>query len=187
MFFPYEDMFLANSHINDKQIVVSNDILVWIFMSFSSLFFVGGLWMYMFNYILSGRLADDSIIRKQTVYIVRRIPIDNLDDKIAEFIKKNAKRPYKILSTKTYDNNVADQDERVFMRFMKRIYKTSSDIYLMNSNLDRVHYDNYIYFSEIMSVDYKILDFVKNDEDSDNSELNRLNRENRERITIRLD
>jgi hypothetical protein len=186
MYFPYEDMFLTNSH-NDKPITVSSDFLAWIFISFSSLFFLGGLWMYTINYIVSGRLAEDSIIRKQTVYIVRRLPSDNLDEKIAEFIKKNAKRPYKILSTKTYDNNVTDKDERVFMRFMKRIYKTDSDIYLMNSNLDRTNYDNYIYFSEIMSVDYKILDFVRNDGEGDNTELNRLNRENRERITIRLD
>ncbi len=50
----------------------------------------------------------------------------------------------------------------------------------MNENLNRVEYDNYIYFAEIMNVNYKILDFVRNTEQEENCISNR------ERITIRL-
>ena len=72
---------------------------------------------------------------------------------------------------------------------MKKLYKTEYDIYVMNTNLYRSSYDNYIYFSEIMGVEYEILDFVKADvEESRYSlELRLLNRENRDRTTIELD
>jgi hypothetical protein len=66
------------------------------------------------------------------------------------------------------------------MRYMKKIYKISYDIFIMNENLNRVEYDNYIYFAEIMNVNYKILDFVRNTEQEENCISNR------ERITIRL-
>jgi hypothetical protein len=164
----------------------NNELLLWFSMFFSSMFFTIGLCAYAYNYILSGRLAEHSEMNKQTVYIVRRIPSENLDEEIVEYIKKNTKRPYKILSTKTYDNTISNIEERIFMRFMKKIYKTSYDIFVMNDNLNRIDYDNYLYFAEIMGVKYKILDFVRNTEENDNYELRRLNRENRERITIRL-
>jgi hypothetical protein len=187
-YFEYDDdmrLYQKLYNLNDEY-EINSEFLLWVFMLFSSLFFTSGLIYYAYNYILSGRLMSDSSSLKQTVYIVRRLPSENLDEDIVEYIKKNTKRPYKILSNKTYDNSVSNPDDRLFMRYMKKIYKSSYDIFLMNDNLNRIEYDNYIYFAEIMGVNYKILDFIKNTEEEDTHEYRRMNRENRERITIRL-
>jgi hypothetical protein len=179
----YDKIFNENVVVDQNQ---NNEFLIWIFMLFSSTFFTIGLCIYAYNYIFGGQMAENSGYNKQTVYIVRRILSENLEEDIVEYIKKNTKRPYKILSKKTYDSTVSHPEERLFMRYMKKLYKTNYDIFLMNDNVNRIDYDNYIYFAEIMRVKYKIMDFVKNTEENDSYEVNRLNRENRERITIRL-
>lgn len=182
-----DDIYLYQKiyHLNGEY-ETNSELLLWCFMFFSSLFFTIGLMSYAYNYIFSGKLADDKSSLKQTVYIVRRLPSDNVDEQIVEYIKKNTQRPYKLLSNKTYSSHLNNQNERLFMRYMKKIYKSTYDIFLMNENLNRVEYDNYIYFAEIMNVPYKILDFVRNTELEDNNGNSILNRENRERITIRL-
>jgi len=181
-----DDMRLYEKIFQVYELENNNEFILWFCMLFSSLFFTIGLIYYAYNYILSGKLLDSKSSLKQTVYIVRRLPSEDLDEQIVEYIKQNAQRPYKILSNKTYDSSVSYPDERLFMRYMKKIYKSSYDIFLMNENLNRVEYDNYIYFAEIMNVNFKILDFIGNTMEEDSMENSRFNRENRERITIRL-
>jgi hypothetical protein len=118
-----DDMFLYQKIAELNELETNHEFLIWFCMLFSSLFFTIGLMHYAYNYIFSGKLADDKSSLKQTVYIVRRLPSENLDEQIVEYLKKNTQRPYKLLSNKTYSSLLNNQNERLFMRYMKKIYK----------------------------------------------------------------
>lgn len=177
----------THTYVYSDQLILSDEFIIWFCMTFFSFLFTTGLWLYVYNYIVSGRFAEVHNRKKQKVYIVRRLPSQKLDENIVDYIKENSTRPYKILSTKTYDNKLTNLEDRVFLRFMKKIYNTEYDIYIMNTNLYRSSYDNYIYYSEIMGVDYEILDFVKVNVEEAGMERRFFDRETRDRITIELD
>jgi hypothetical protein len=181
-----DDMRLYQKIFQPNELEKKQTFMLWDCMLFLCVFFTIGLMCYAYKYTLSCKKADDKSSLKQTVYIVRRLTSENLDEEIVEYIKKNTERPYKLLSNKTYSSLLNNQNERLFMKYMKKINKSSYDIFIMNENLNRVEYDNYIYFAEIMNVNYKILDFIRNTEQEDNNQNCILNSENRERITIRL-
>lgn len=189
-YYEYDDDLLLFQKIYQlNEYDTNNELLLWFCMTFFSFIFTTSLWLYVYNYIVSGRFAEVHNRKKQKVFIVRRLPSQKLDQSIVDYIKENANRPYKVLSTKTYDNKLNHLDDRVFLRFMKKLYKTDYDIYVMNTNLYRSSYDNYIYYSEVMGVEYEILDFVRSTEVESNYSFERriLDRETRDRITIELD
>ena len=163
---------------------ISNDVLIWVFMLFGTSVFTIHLWKFMLNYITSGLFKQAH--EKQRVFIVRSMPSQNLDDKIMEYINCNNTRPYKILSQKIYDAELNNISERIFLRFMKKLYNTRCDIFVITSNNHRSAYDTYIYFSEILKVEYKILDFVGVNREEHKSERRVFDYENRQRIVLEI-
>ena len=178
-------MSLSYKQENDcLQLDINNDDLIWLFMLLGASLFTIYLWNFMLNYITSGLFKQVHI--KQRVYIVRSMPSQNLEEKIVEYINENNDRPHKILSQKMYDAELNNISERTFLRFMKKLYNTNCDIFVLTTNNHRSSYDNYIYFSDIFKVDWKIIDFVGVNREEHKSERRIFDYENRERIVLEL-
>jgi hypothetical protein len=166
------------------QLDINNDGLIWVVMFIGTSLFTIYLWNFMVNYITSGLFKQAHT--KQRVYIVRSMLSQNLEDKIVEYINQNNDRPHKILSHKMYDDELNNISERTFLRFMKKLYNTNCDIFVLTTNNHRSSYDNYIYFSEILKVDWKIIDFVCVNSEEHKNERRIFDYENRERIVLEL-
>jgi hypothetical protein len=178
-------MSLVYEPENDYLQLDKNNVdLVWVFMLLGSSLFTVYLWNYMLNYITSGLFKQSQV--KQRVYIVRSMPSQNLEEKIVEYINQNCHSPHTILSSKTYNDELNNISERTFLRFMKKLYNTNCDIYVLTTNNHRSSYDNYIYFSDIFKVEWKIIDFVGINREEHKSERRIFDYENRERIVLEL-
>jgi hypothetical protein len=178
-------MSLAYEQENDYlQLDKNNDDLIWVFMFLGTSLFTIYLWNFMLNYITGGLFKQAHT--KQRVYIVRSMPSQNLEEKIVEYINQNCDSPHTILSSKTYNDELNNISERTFLRFMKKLYNTNCDIYVLTMNNHRSSYDNYIYFSDIFKVDWKIIDFVGVNREEHKSERRIFDYENRERIVLEL-
>jgi len=162
-----------------------DDTLIWTAMLFGSMFMTFSLIRYMLHYICDGRffLAH----QKQHVFIVRSLPSQHVEEQIVEHINHNNNgRPYKIISKRGYSDDVINVNERVFLRFMKKLMNTNMDLYVLVPNNHRSAYDPYIYFSESLKINYKILDFISDTLPQIKSEREVLYYENRTRIEIKL-
>jgi len=178
-------MSLSYEQENDYlQLDKNNDDLIWVFMLLGTSLFTIYLWNFMLNYITGGLFKQAHT--KQRVYIVRSMPSQNLEEKIVEYINQNCDSPHTILSSKTYNDELNNISERTFLRFMKKLYNTNCDIYVLTINNHRSSYDNYIYFSDIFKVDWKIIDFVGVNREEHKSERRIFDYENRERIVLEL-
>jgi hypothetical protein len=178
-------MGLVYKQENDYlQLDINNDDLIWIFMLLGSSLLTIYLWNFMVNYITGGRFKQAHV--KQRVYIVRSMHSQNLEEKIVEYINQNSDTPHTILSHKLYDDELNNVSERTFLRFMKKLYKTNCDIFVLTTNNHRSSYDNYIYFSDICKVDWQIIDFVGINREENKSERRIFDYENRKKIVIEL-
>lgn len=162
-----------------------DDIFIWMSMLFGSMFLTYSLIQYMLNYICGGQFYLTH--HKQHVFIVRSLPSQHVEEEIVEYIHQaNDGRPYKIISNRTYGGDVINVNERVFLRFMKKLMNTRMDIYVIVPNNHRSAYDPYIYFSETLKINYKILDFISDSQPQIKTEREVLDYENRKRIEITL-
>ncbi len=163
-----------------------DDTLIWIAMLFGSMFMTYALIRYTFNYICGGQFYLSHY--KQNVFIVRSLPSQAVEEEIVEYIRKTneGRRPYKIISNRAYADDVINVNERVFLRFMKKLMNTHMDIYVIVPNNHRSAYDPYIYFAETLKIDYKILDFISDTRPKIKTESDVLDYEKRERIEITL-
>jgi hypothetical protein len=177
-------MSFAYEQENDSLQLDINDRLIWLGMFLGTSLFTIYLWNFMLNYITSGRFKEAYV--KQRVYIVRSMPSQNLEEKIVEYINQNCNSPHTILSSKMYNDELNNISERTFLRFMKKLYNTNYDIFVLTTNNHRSSYDNYIYFSDMFKVDWKIVDFVGVNREERKSERRIFDYENRERIVLEL-
>jgi len=112
--------------------------------------------------------SDKSEQNMRCVYIIRRLPCLNLDEKIKQFIKKmdnNSK--YRILTTDTYQNSRVPAKQSllnslVYKRFLEKIFKKQDNIVIMNRNLFHWEYDNYYVLARSLKIPVKIIEFTTN-------------------------
>ena len=104
------------------------------------------------------------------IYIIRRLPSLNLDEKIKEYIKKmNGSGKYRILTTDSYQNSRMPGKQSmlnslVYKRFIQKIFKKQDNIVIMNRNLFHWEYDNYYLLAKSLHIPVKILEFTSDKE-----------------------
>jgi hypothetical protein len=114
-------------------------------------------------YIDEPKKIDESA---RSVYIIRRLPSLNLDEKIKEYIKKiDSKSKYRILTTDTYQNSRVPAKQPllnslVYKRFLQKIFKKQDNIVIMNRNLFHWEYDNYYLLARSLNIPVKIIEFT---------------------------
>ena len=124
-------------------------------------------------------IKEESIIKEELnkvventryVYIIRRLPSLNLDEKIKEYIKKiDTNSKYRILTTDTYQNSRVPGKQSmlyslVYKRFLQKIFKKQDNIVIMNRNLFHWEYDNYYLLAKSLNIPVKILEFTSDKE-----------------------
>jgi hypothetical protein len=132
-----------------------------------------GAGTYLFMYLINKLNSDMIHLKKQNestnnrcIYIIRRLPSLNLDEKIKEYIKKiefNAK--YRILTTDTYRNSRVPEKQSmlyslVYKRFLQKLFKKDDNIVIMNRNLFHWEYDNYYLLAKSLNIPVKIVEFT---------------------------
>ena len=130
------------------------------------------LYRYLINKVSSNIVSIDQSEPKKidesarSVYIIRRLPSLNLDEKIKQYIKKmdnNSK--YRILTTDAYQNSRVPAKQSllnslVYKRFLEKIFKKQDNIVIMNRNLFHWEYDNYYVLARSLNIPVKIIEFT---------------------------
>jgi hypothetical protein len=128
------------------------------------------LCMYLINKLnsdISDNINQGEIdVNKRYIYIIRRLPSLNLDEKIKEYIKKiKSSGKYRILTTDTYQNSrIAIKQSMlyslVYKRFLQKLFKKDDNIVIMNRNLFHWEYDNYYLLAKSLNIPVKIIEFT---------------------------
>ena len=147
-----------------------------------------GAGAYIFRYLINKLdINEVSTVKQQSseevketriIYIIRRLPTLNLDEKIKDYVKKiDSNSKYRILTTDTYQNSRIPAKQSmlyslVYKRFIEKIFKKKDNIVIMNRNLFHWEYDNYYLLAKSLNIPVRILEFTSNKEiQEDNIQL----------------